>query len=136
MKRSYCPVFYGVGIIANYTFVEGERKDLVSGKNIAIPGNSKHSTNLTTYYENDWLSTRLSYNFRTEFSTGVGEEVTDNYGQWDINVSFMLNSNISLVFEGINLADEVIYTYERNQYAPIGIYRNGRRFYAGIRLSY
>jgi len=129
-------LFYGVGIIANYTFVQGERKDLITGNEIEIPGNSKHSANLTSYYENDWLSTRLSYNFRTKFSTGVGEEITDDYGQWDVNLSFILTKEISLVFEGINLTDEKAYTYERNHYAPVGIYKNGRRLYAGIRVAY
>jgi len=128
-------IFYGLGIIANYTYVEGDRKNAITGEETAIPGNSKHSSNLTSYYENDWLSTRLSYNFRTEFATGVGEEITDDYGQWDVNVSFILTESFSLVFEGINLTDEVIYTYDRNQYAPIGIYKNGRRYYAGIRVS-
>jgi iron complex outermembrane receptor protein len=125
---------YGFGIMANYTYVEGDRKDADTGKNIDIPGNSKHSTNLTSYFENDWLSTRLSYNFRTEFATGVGEEITDDYGQWDVNISFILTEHVSLVFEGINLSDELIYTYERNEYSPVGVYRNGRRFYAGVRL--
>ena len=129
-------LFYGFGLIANYTLVEGERKDTLTGENINIPGNSKHSTNLTSYYENDWLSTRLSYNFRTEFATGVGEEITDDYGQWDINVSFSVTDYLSLVFEGVNLTDEIIYTYERNEYAPIGIYKNGRRYYAGVRVGF
>lgn len=129
-------LFYGFGLIANYTLVEGARKDVLTGRNINIPGNSKHSTNLTSYYENDWLSTRLSYNFRTEFATGEGEEITDDYGQWDINVSFNLTEYLSLVFEGINLTDEIIYTYERNEYAPIGIYKNGRRYYAGVRVGF
>ncbi len=128
-------IFYGLGIIANYTYVDGDRKNITTGEQIDIPGNSKHSSNLTTYYENDWLSTRLSYNFRTQFATGVGEQITDNYGQWDVNISFILTESISLMFEGINLTDEIIYTYERNEYAPIGIYKNGRRFYAGIRVS-
>ncbi len=129
-------LLYGVGVIANYTFVQGERKDLLTGRDIDIPGNSDHTVNLTAYYENDWLSSRLSYNFRTEFATGVGEEITDDYGQWDVNLSFLLTDNFSLVIEGINLSDEINYTYERNEFAPIGLYRNGRRFYAGVRISY
>ncbi len=128
-------LLYGLGIIANYTYVDGERKDTTTGEQVDIPGNSKHSSNFTTYYENDWISTRLSYNFRTEFATGVSEEITDNYGQWDINLSVTLTESVSLMFEGINLTDEINYTYERNEYAPIGIYRNGRRFYAGVRVK-
>ncbi len=129
-------LFYGFGVIANYTYVQGERKDAETGKDIDIPGNSDHTVNLTTYYENDIASVRLSYNFRTEFATGVGEEITDDFGQWDINVSFNLNENISLVVEGINLTDEILYSYERNQFAPVGVYRNGRRFYAGVRFGF
>ena len=128
-------LFYGFGLIANYTYVEGDRTEAITGKKIAIPGHSKHSTNLTSYFENDWLSTRLSYNFRTKFATGVGEEITDDYGQWDFNISFTITESVSLVFEGINLTDEIIYTYDRNQYAPVGIYKNGRRYYAGVRVS-
>ncbi|WP_206483450.1 TonB-dependent receptor [Thalassotalea sp. G2M2-11] len=129
-------VYYGVGVIANYTFVQGERKDTLTGQNIDIPGNSDHTVNVTAYYENDWISSRLSYNFRTEFATGQGEEITDDYGQVDVNFSFLLNDNISFVIEGINLFDEINYTYERNEFAPVGIYRNGRRFYTGIRVNY
>jgi iron complex outermembrane receptor protein len=129
-------LFYGFGVIANYTYVQGKRKDLDTGKKIDIPGNSEHMVNFTTYYENEWSSTRLSYNFRTDFATGIGEEITDDFGQWDLNISFVLTDSISLVIEGINLTDEVLYTYERNEFSPIGIYRNGRRLYAGARVNF
>ncbi len=129
-------LFYGFGVIANYTYVQGKRKELLTGRDIDIPGNSDHSVNFTSYYENDWLSARFSYNFRTEFATGVGEEITDDYGQWDVNLSFLLSDHIALVVEAINLTDEINYTYERNEFAPVGIYRNGRRLYAGVRISY
>jgi iron complex outermembrane receptor protein len=129
-------LFYGFGVIANYTYVQGKRKDLDTGKQIDIPGNSEHMVNFTTYYENEWSSTRLSYNFRTEFATGIGEEITDDFGQWDLNISFVLTDYLSLVIEGINLTDEILYTYERNEFSPIGIYRNGRRLYAGARVTF
>lgn len=128
--------FYGFGFITNYTYVQGRRKDQDTGLKVDIPGNSEHTVNLTSYYENDWLSARLSYNYRTEFATGVGEEITDDYGQWDINLSFNLTEQLSIVIEGINLFDELNYTYERNEYAPVGIYRNGRRVYAGLRAVF
>jgi len=127
---------YGLGFITNYTYVQGRRKAPETGEKIDIPGNSEHTFNLTGYYENDWLSARLSYNYRTEFATGVGEEITDDYGQWDINLSFNLNERLSVVVEGINLFDDINYTYERNEFAPVGIYRNGRRVYAGLRVVF
>ncbi|PKI12901.1 TonB-dependent receptor [Colwellia sp. 12G3] len=78
----------------------------------------------------------MSYNFRTELSTAVGEEITDDYGQWDINVAFNVTDYLSTVFEGINVTNEIIYTYDRNEYAPIGIYKNGRRYYTGLRVGF
>jgi iron complex outermembrane recepter protein len=59
----------------------------------------------------------------------------DNYGQIDGNITFIVNDNFNIVMDFINLNDEVTYTYERNEYAPTGLYQNGRRFYLGIRYS-
>jgi iron complex outermembrane receptor protein len=129
-------LLYGFGVIANYTYVQGERKDTETGRDIDIPGNSDHTVNLTTYFENDWLGLRLSYNFRTQFATGVGEEVTDDFGQWDVNMTVPVDHNFALVVEGINLTDEITYSYERNHFAPVGVYRNGRRLYVGVRSEF
>ncbi|GIU40825.1 TonB-dependent receptor [Shewanella sairae] len=126
---------YGSGVIANYTYIDGERKDIETGEDINIPGHSEHTVNFTAYFENDWLSSRVAYNFRTDYATGVGEEISDDIGQWDANLSFTVTPYLSLVFEGINLTNETHYTYERNEFAPVAIYSNGRRFYAGVRLS-
>ena len=129
-------LLYGVGVMANYTYVQGERRDSLTGAELEIPGHSDHTYNLTTYYENDWLGMRLSYNHRSTFATGMGEEITDSFGQWDANINVNINDSFSLVFEGINLTDEILYSYERNEYAPVGIYRNGRRLYAGVRFEF
>ncbi|PAJ74564.1 TonB-dependent receptor [Pseudoalteromonas sp. NBT06-2] len=125
---------YGLGFITNYTLVDGTRH--ASSLNNYVPGTSKHTFNITGYYENESFSSRLSYNYRTEFSTGVGEQITDNFGQLDANISYSLNEHFSLVLEGINLNNEITYIYERNHYAPVGLYQNGRRFYVGVRVKY
>ncbi|MEI8607112.1 TonB-dependent receptor [Pseudoalteromonas sp. B160] len=92
--------------------------------------------NLTSYYENDWLSSRLAYNYRTHFATGVGETMMDDFGQLDGSVTFKISDSLDFVIEAINLTDEITYLYERNEYAPTGIYQNGRRFYVGVRYSH
>ena len=129
-------LFYGFGLMTNYTYVQGERRDSQTGAELEIPGHSEHTYNLTAYYENDRLGMRLSYNHRSAFATGMGEEITDDFGQWDANINVKINDNFSLIFEGINLGDEILYTYERNEFAPVGIYRNGRRLYAGVRFEF
>ncbi len=129
-------LFYGFGVIANYTFVDGERSKRNASSINAIPGTSKHTINLTSYYENELISSRLAYNYRTEFATGVGETMMDNFGQLDGNLTIKLTTQFDIIFDAINLTNETTYTYERNQYAPTGIYKNGRRFYLGIRYSH
>ncbi|MCF6435452.1 TonB-dependent receptor [Pseudoalteromonas sp. MMG022] len=127
---------YGFGIIANYTFVDGEREHSDHNLKNKVPGTSKHSTNLTAYYENHQFSTRLSYNYRTQFATGVGETIMDNYGQLDASLTIKLTHSLEAQFEFINLTDEQIYTFDRNEFAPTGIYINGRRYYAGLRYQF
>ncbi len=129
-------LFYGVGLIANYTFVDGDRTDSLTGRKNYVPGTSKHTINLTSYYDNDWLSARLAYNYRTQFATGVGEAMMDDFGQLDGNLTFKVTNSLDVVLEAINLTNSITYVYERNQYAPTGIYENGRRFYFGIRYSH
>ncbi|MGO2130264.1 MAG: TonB-dependent receptor [Pseudoalteromonas prydzensis] len=129
-------LIYGFGLITNYTFVDGDRTDSISGRENYVPGTSKHTINLTSYYENDWLSSRLAYNYRTHFATGVGETMMDDFGQLDGSITFKLSDKLDFVVEAINLTDEITYLYERNEYAPTGIYQNGRRFYVGVRYSH
>ena len=56
------PIWGGFGVIANYTF-----SDAKSQNGDPIPGNSKHSLNLTGYYEKGPISARLSYTYRSKF---------------------------------------------------------------------
>src|SRR3546814_1609590 len=56
------PIWGGFGAVFNYTY-----SDAKANNGDPIPGNSKHSLNLTGYYENDLVSARLSYNYRSKF---------------------------------------------------------------------
>ena len=129
-------LFYGFGLLSNYTFVDGDRSDSHNTQHNYIPGTSKHTINLTAYYENTVFSSRLAYNYRTKFATGVGEAMMDNFGQLDGSLTFKVANHLELVIEALNITDEVTYIYERNEYAPTGIYQNGRRFYLGIRYNH
>ena len=124
----------GLGVITNYTYVTGDRDGNQTQQ--LIPGTSEHTLNLTAYYENDAISTRLSYNYRTEFSTGVGLEMADEFAQLDANFTYHLSPRVSLMLEGLNLTDEITYLYDGTHSSPTGIYRNGRRFYLGARFTY
>lgn len=128
----------GFGIAANYTFVDGESKDL-EGDDILIPGISEHTFNFSTYYENETYSGRISYNYRTGYDTGrAWPGYQDAYGQIDASFNYNVNENITAVFEVINLTDEHTFSYQEEgvKQALTGVYKDGRRFMAGLRFSF
>ncbi|TMO90320.1 TonB-dependent receptor [Pseudoalteromonas ruthenica] len=128
--------WYGFGVLANYTYVQGSREAHSAGTLNAIPGTSKHSVNFSVYYQQPLFDVRLAYNYRTRYATGVGETFMDNYGQLDASVRVNLTEQLQLNLDVINLNNEITYLYERSHLAPTGIYENGRRFYTGLRYTF
>jgi len=131
-------IYNGFGVSANYTYVNGEAKD-AEGNNITIPGNSDHTVNLSTYYEDDDFSGRISYNYRTGYDTGKGwPGYVDNYGQVDADFTYNATENISIVLQGINITNQQTFSYQEKgiKRALTGLYADGRRFLAGIRFNF
>jgi TonB-dependent receptor len=66
------------GGLVNYTYIDGT-SELAPGLAASLPGQqriagvSKHLVNLSGFYENRWVSTRLSYNYRSNFVVGYGQ---------------------------------------------------------------
>jgi iron complex outermembrane receptor protein len=155
----------GVGFFANYTLVDasegsyvtvvdngdGTFKD-VAGK-VPFPDVSENAYNLGAFYETDTYSVRLNYNYRSEYFTSqteFGPTFREEYGQWDTQVSYDLNENITLKFEVINLTDESFNNYLINDpTVPSATAaqnkgtkvvstesQNGRRFYLGANFKF
>ena len=128
------PVAGGFGFIANATYSDGKTK---SGD--VIDGNSKWTYNLTGYYENDKVSARLAYNFRSKFKSGVDRATPmwqDDYGTLDGSFSYNVSDHIALTFDAQNLLDHKLYYFVGNPSIPRAIYDYGQTFYAGVRLKY
>nr|WP_091986066.1 TonB-dependent receptor [Pseudoalteromonas denitrificans] len=131
-------LYQGFGISANYTFVDGEAKN-ATGEDITIPGNSEHTINLSSYYENEVISGRISYNYRSGYDSGFDwPGYIDAYGQVDANVTYNINENLAFVLEAINLTNEHTFSYQEKglKQALTGVYSDGRRFVAGIRFNF
>lgn len=131
-------LYDGIGVSANYTFVDGEAKDS-DGNSVTIPGNSDHTVNLSAYFEGDALSGRISYNYRTGYDSGQGwPGYVADYAQVDANLSYAFNDNITFVLEAINLTDEKTFTYQEEgvEQALTGYYADGRRLVAGVRFNF
>ena len=128
------PIWGGFGVIANYTY-----SDAKANSGDPIPGNSKHTLNLTGYYEDDLLSARLSYNYRSKFFIDIDRASPLNQAalsSLDASVSFNLTENIALTADAINLTNEEIEQFSGTPDRPRAIYDNGRQFYFGVRFRY
>ncbi|MBC6982432.1 TonB-dependent receptor [Caulobacter sp. 17J80-11] len=128
------PVWNGFGVQANYTYSDAEA---LNGD--PIPGNSDHSLNLTGYYENERVSARLAYNYRSAFFVDIdraaplNSEATQSL---DASASLNLTENIALTFDAQNLTDETLEFYSRTKARPRAFYKNGRVFYVGARVNF
>jgi len=108
----------GFGVVANATIVDGDVNvdREVAGEFFALGGLSD-SANFSVFFENDHISTRVSYNWRDEFFNGGvnnGSPVfTEEYAQLDANLSWFIGDHWTVFVEGYNLLDEVQRTYAR-----------------------
>ena len=127
-------LFGPFGVVLNYTY-----SDAKSDSGDPIPGNSKHSLNATGYFENDWLSVRASYNYRSAFFINIDRASPLNQGETDSldgSISVRLTDNISLTGDAVNLLNRKIYQYAGTETRFRALYDNGRIFYAGARVRF
>ena len=128
------PLWGGFGVIANYTYSDAE-----STAGDPIPGNSKHALNVTGFFENDWLSARLAYNYRSSFFINIDRASPLNQastGTLDASVNVDLTDNITLTADAVNLTNDKIEQYSGTRTRFRGLYENGRQFYLGVRVRY
>jgi iron complex outermembrane recepter protein len=144
IELGYQQSFGDFGVVANYTYTDAEsaqeRDPVANPGSGLVVGNSQNMYNLTGYYENDLLSARVSYNYRSEWFNGVNEfgseAFNDEYGQWDASVTFRVTDFMDIVVEGVNLTDEEIYQYHIDKASASAVYTNGRRFVAGVNFTF
>jgi iron complex outermembrane receptor protein len=128
------PIVWGFGAIANYTY-----SDAKSDAGDPIPGNSKHAINLTGYYENDFASVRLSYNYRSKFFINIDRAAPLNQKateSLDASASIKITDNVSLTADAVNLTNAKIEQYSGSEDRFRAIYDNGRQYYVGARLRF
>ena len=128
------PLWWGFGLIANYTYADAKAKG--GG---TIDGNSKHTYNLTGYFENDLVSARLAYTFRSKFRSGIDRGTPmwqDDFGQLDGSVTVHLTKNVALTADAQNLLNHKLYYFVGNPAIPRAYYNNGRTFWLGGKVSF
>lgn len=122
------------GLQANYTYADGG-----TDEGLEIPFSSKHTINLTPYYDNGTLNARLTYGWRSKYFREIGRNgvavTNDEYAQLDASFGFRLTDNIELTAQVLNMLDETHYEYGGEENRPLALYKNGRRYFAGVRFS-
>ena len=125
---------YGFGIQANYTYADAKEtgdRDLV--------GASKNTYNIVGYYENYGFSARLAYTYRSHFFVGLDRstpEYQDDTGTLAASLGYAINNNVTLTFDALNLNNPTLKYYGANTDQPRAFYKNGRQFYAGVRVKF
>ncbi|MEJ0061477.1 MAG: TonB-dependent receptor [Terricaulis sp.] len=135
----------GFGVAANYTKVDG---DVVLDPNASLSVNQfalvglSDSANLTLIYENYGISARLAYNWRDTFlaATNQGGDrsgiYVEDYGQYDVSVSYDITEALQVSFEGINLTGEDQRQYHRVPAEVHYTYELSPRYMAGARYRF
>lgn len=128
------PIWGGFGVQTNYTYSHAKTQ---SGE--PLPGNSENTFNLTGYFENEMLSARLGYTYRSKFFVTVDRASPLNQQalkSLDGQLSYNLTDHITLTFDAINITDEKIVQFSGAEFRPRAIYDNGRQYYAGMRFKF
>jgi len=128
------PIWGGFGLNGNYTYSDA---DTDSGD--PLPGNSKDTFNAAAFFENDRLSARLAYTYRSEFfvtfdrSTQLNQKALESL---DASVNVNVLDYLAVTFDAINISNEKIEQFATEEFRPRAIYDNGRTYYAGVRLKF
>lgn len=131
----------GWGVQANATIVNGdvEADPNLLGKQFALEGLSD-SANLSVFYENDIISSRIAYNWRDTFLGGFDEfdapVFTEDYSQIDANFTWYATDQLSVFAEAINLTEETQRSHVRYKEQFRRGAQYGARYVIGARYNF
>lgn len=135
----------GFGVQANYTFVKGD----VGFNNEADPNESQFAliglsdtANLIAMYEKDGWQARIAYNWRGKYLAETNKGSSNNpryveaYSQIDMNVSYDVDEQLTVFFEGINVTGENSRSHGRNETMLWYLTDLGARYQFGARYKF
>lgn len=139
--------FDNLGVIANYTFADGDMGYYNAGELFAtkaFPGLSEHSANATLYYETDTWGARISTAYRSEYITHIetpGNHEQDETGfhgttYVDFSAFYQLNDTTKFTFEAINLTNQREEQYSDSDDRLYNTTEFGSTFYLGVNFKF
>lgn len=162
-------VLAGLGLQANYTYVDSSgvpqptldpgdisvADGLVSNVDVSgfgLQGLSKHTVNITPFYEYGGLSLRAAYSWRSQYLLTTRDVIVpfdpvfqEAYGQLDASAFVQVTPNFRLGIQGVNLTNSITKTSVAVQgpggeddirIIPRGWFMNDRRFSLLARFNF
>ncbi len=136
----------GFGVMANYTVVNGKLNTTVgttcngsATEECTLYGTSKNVYNVGVYYENDTVSARLAYGYRTKYklgNRGGADYFQSGNGTLNASFNYTLNKYVQFTLEAQNLLDPLLTVYKDDETQIAGVYKNGKTVYAGVKLKF
>ncbi len=133
----------GFGFQGSVSFTKGEF-ETPDGETVEFPGTSDRITGATLFYEKYGLSSRLTWQHRTDWLDEVfpsGSSANSNL-YWDatqrldFSVRYQVNDTFSVFVDANNLTNERGFRYQGSEDRPYEIEGFGRKYLAGIRASF
>lgn len=140
---SYLPApLDGLGVTLNATFVKSSTGDSTDNSaSFALVGLG-NSQNAVLFYEKGPIQFRAAYNHRDGFlstqsnPTGGNPVFTRGAGQVDLQASYAILKNVSLVAEAINVTNAVVQTYDGTVNKFLSYTETGPRYAFGVRARF
>jgi TonB-dependent receptor len=153
----------GFGIQANYTYIDssgvpqenlsadkanpGGNEPVIDTSLLPLESLSEHNANFAAIYENDIVSLRLAYSWRSKYLLTTRDEIvpfapifSDDTGQLDGSAFYTVNQQFKVGIQAVNLLDEQTRTFQvlnnNLQLAPRSWFKNDRRFSFVVRATF
>ncbi|WP_417231944.1 TonB-dependent receptor [Brevundimonas sp.] len=153
----------GFGIQANYTWIDsdgvaqenlsadkanpGGNEPVIDTSLLPLESLSEHNFNFAAIFENDKISARLAWNWRSEYLLTTRDEIvpfapiySDATGQLDASFFYTVNDTFKVGVQGVNLLDETTRTFQvlddNLLQAPRSWFKNDRRYSFVVRATF
>ncbi|MEL6252336.1 MAG: TonB-dependent receptor [Bacteroidota bacterium] len=134
----------GLSIYGNYTYTNSEVTDFnFDGREndeLALPGSPDHTFNLSLAYERGKFTSRISYNYASDFIDEVGSEAFsdrfyDAVNYLDVNLSYQIVKNWVLYVNANNLLNQPLRYYQGVSRRTMQAEYYNARFDLGVKLD-
>jgi TonB-dependent receptor len=154
----------GFGLSANYTYVDAKGvkqstlsetdpnvsvglSTQVSLDKLPLQGLSRHTFNITPFYEKGPWSLRAAYNWRSRFLLTTRDVIVpfapiiqEDYGTLDASIFYSINEHLKVGVQGVNLLNSILRTSSvvnsNLLTAPRGWYVDDRRYTVSLRGTF